>query len=342
MTALAGRLGGRRSTGTGMPKGLVRALAGASAIGLSLIALSGCSLTSAKVDAHGNYATPLGGSHVTPNPTPYSAALVCLAEYARKYNLRAPRLAVWRVNDMTGALDSNGGRPVTQGAMLMAITALGKAGIPLVERYETDPSKLEYGLANEKLIKGDGPPEHPDGRGDHTADYEPIYPGQIDGADYYLTGGITELNANMEADALNVGASNYPRAASLTVPATSKDVINIALDLRLVNTKSLDIVDIVSYQKQIIGRQVGAGAYAFFGNNVIAVSGSKSQQEPTQLATRAVIERAVFEIVADLYGLRDTRYCLSPGADPLSANVVDGYGAPQPADPPPAQSASTR
>ncbi|HEY1426349.1 MAG TPA: holdfast anchoring protein HfaB [Caulobacteraceae bacterium] len=313
-----------------------RALAGASAIGLGLLTLSGCGTTT-KLDARGNYATPLGAAHVTPNPTPYSGALVCLAEYARKYNLRAPRLAVWRVNDMTGALDNNGGRPVTQGAMLMAITALGKAGIPLVERYETDPSKLEYGLANEKLIKSDSPPEHQDGRGDHSSDYEPIYPGQIDGADYFLTGGITELNSNIETEALNVGASNYPKAASVTVPSTNKDVINIALDLRLVNTKSLDIADIVSYQKQIIGRQVGAGAYAFFGNNVLAVSGSKSQQEPTQLATRSVIERAVFEIVADLYGLRDTQYCLSPAADPLSANVVDGYAA---ADPPPAQRAA--
>jgi len=295
-----------------------RSLLGVAAVGVA--ALGGCAET--HVQANGNYVTPIGNSAVTANPTPYSAALFCLADYARRNNLPAPRVAVGKVTDMTGQLDTNGGRPVTQGAQLMAITALGKAGIPLVERYETDPSKLEYGLANNRLIKNSN--THADG------DYEPIYPGQIDGAQFFLTGGVTEMNTNIVTDSVGVTGDSLTHSAGATLVGASRYVMNIGIDLRLVNTKSLDIEDIVSYQKQIIGRQVGAGAYSFFGNNVITVNASAGGQEPTHLATRSVIERAVFEIVANLYGMRDTRYCLNPAQDPLSTDVVESSAAAAP------------
>jgi curli production assembly/transport component CsgG/holdfast attachment protein HfaB len=295
----------------------LRSVVAATALGAFALSLGACA-TNPRVASGGNYVQPIGNSQVTPNPTPYSDALVCLAEYARHYGLRAPRVSVWKVNDLTGQLDSNGGRPVTQGAQLMAITALGKAGIPLVERYETDPSKLEYALENNRLVRSN----------DATApanDYEPILPGQIDGADYFLTGGVTELNNNIQSDNVSVGMTSTTHSSAYASPAIggSRYVLNIGIDLRLVNTKTLDIVDIVSYQKQIIGRQVGIGAYAFLGNNIINASAATGAQEPTHLATRAVIERAVFEIVANLYGMRDTGACLNPAHDPLAEDDRD-------------------
>ena len=36
---------------------------------------------------------------MTSNPTPYSLALVCIGQYARQYNLRAPRIAIGRIGD---------------------------------------------------------------------------------------------------------------------------------------------------------------------------------------------------------------------------------------------------
>ena len=301
----------------GPAKGAFRLFAGVAASAIAALTLSACSTP--HVQADGNYATPIGASAVTANPTPYSAALFCLADYARRNHLPAPRVAVWKVNDMTGQLDNNGGRPMTQGAQLMAITALGKAGIPLVERYETDPSKLEYGLENNRLIRNS--------HSNEAGDYEPIYPGQIDGAQFFLTGGITELNSNIVTQTLGVSGGNFVRNAGSSLVGANRYVMNIGIDLRLVNTKSLAIEDIVSYQKQIIGRQVGAGGYAFFGNNVITVNASTGGLEPTHLATRSVIERAVFEIVANLYGMHDTRYCLHPDQDPLAADVVEPDGA---------------
>src|SRR5690348_11683617 len=148
-------------------------------VALSFI-LTGCVSLTAGPD--GKYAQPIGDAPVTENPTPYSAALSCLGAYARQAGLVPPHVAVGRINDLTGQLDSNGGRPVTQGAMLMAISALGKAGIPLVERYETDVPKLEFDLADNRLISKEAPSPQTGQR-----DYKAILPGQVSGSDYFLT-----------------------------------------------------------------------------------------------------------------------------------------------------------
>ena len=59
------------------------------------MALSGCALPVA--GASGNYAHPIGNATVTANPTPYSAALVCLANYGRQARIVAPRIAIGRI-----------------------------------------------------------------------------------------------------------------------------------------------------------------------------------------------------------------------------------------------------
>lgn len=61
---------------------LIRSVSGAAA---SALLLAGC--VSPTAGPSGLYATPIGNAPVTANPTPYSAALYCLADYARRYNL---------------------------------------------------------------------------------------------------------------------------------------------------------------------------------------------------------------------------------------------------------------
>lgn len=280
------------------------------------LALTGC--ISATPGPDGNYTRPIGGAPVTENPTPYSAALDCLADYASQARLVPPHIAVARISDLTGQLDSNGGRPVTQGAMLMAISALGKAGVPLVERYETDVPKLEFDLANNKLVSDQ--PLTPDSP---RRDYRPVYPGEVSGSDYFLTGGITELNTSIRNNSASIGVTGASHPEVTHTGDANSYVMNIGLDLRLVNTSSLDIVDIVSYQKQIIGYQVGAGLFAFFGNQVLSVSGQSSAEEPMHLATRSLIERAVVEIVAKLYHLPPGS-CFDSRSDPLRGDPRPG------------------
>ena len=277
----------------------------AAGIALASLTLSGC--ISPVAGPSGLYATPIGNAPVTSNATPYSTALVCLSGYARQYNIHAPRIAVGRIADYTGKAEDNGGRQITQGASLMAISALAKAGAPLVERYDTSVSELELKYANNKLIS-DGP------QGPSPA-YRKIVAGQVPGSDFYVVGGITELNYNIRSVGLDAAGGKQDATKGSGQITGKQYVMNVAMDLRLVETKTLEVVDVVSYQKQIIGREVGAGFFKFFGTNVIDVSAGQGALEPVQLAVRSLIERGMVEMIANLYGAPGPHACI--GDDPL-------------------------
>ena len=71
----------------------------------------------------------------------------------------------------------------------MAMSAFSKAGINLVERFDTSVAELELRYANNRLI------------GDEAAEngFRLIPAGSIPGSDYHLVGGITELNYNIRS-----------------------------------------------------------------------------------------------------------------------------------------------
>lgn len=301
-------------------KRLVRA-AGLAAVGS--LALSGC--VSPVAGPSGNYARPIGSATVTPNPTPYSAALVCEAQYARQAGIAAPRIAIGRIADYTGKAEADGsGRKLTQGASLMAMSAFAKAGMPLVERFDTSVSELELKYANNKLIS-DNPRPAPD----MPAEYRRILAGQVPGSDFYVAGGITELNFNIRSAGFDAaGGDPDPKDFKGTLRGRLF-VMNIGLDLRLVNTRTLEVVDVISYQKQVIGREVGAGIFDFFNGNLFDISAGEGAMEPMQLAVRSLVERAVVEMTANLYGMSGPEACLN--SDPLGNGVTGLTGGYVPA-----------
>ena len=310
------------ATGRPVRSRAMRAVALVSCAGL---ALSACVSPVAGPD--GKYAEAIGNAPVTANATPYSSALVCLAAYAHQYGVRAPRIAVGRIADYTGKAEDNGGREVTQGASLMAISALAKAGVPLVERYDTSVSELELKYANNKLISdaADAAPAGPGG----AAPYRHIVAGQVPGSDFYLVGGITELNYNIRSSGFDGQGGKVDATKGTGQLTASLYVMNVAIDLRLIETKTMEVVDVVSYQKQIIGREVGAGFFRFFGSNVVNVSAGEGGLEPVQLAVRSVLEREVTEMVANLYGAPGPSACMS--SDPLEDPTVGVTGGFTPA-----------
>lgn len=296
---------------------------------VAALALSGC--VSATSGGDGLYARAVGDAPVTSNPTPYSPALVCLSAYARQYNLNAPRIAVGRIADYTGKEESDGsGRKITQGASLMAMSALAKAGARLVERYDTSVSELELKYANNKLISDDVAATAPAGAGQPgqppSTPYRRILAGQVPGSDFYLVGGITELNFNIRSSGLDAQGGDQDPTKGQGLVTGKLYVMNVGLDLRLVETRTLEVVDVISYQKQIIGREVGAGFFDFLGGNVINISAGEGALEPIQLAVRSVVERAVVEMMANLYGAPGPEGCLA-GGDPLGGRtgLTGGY-----------------
>ena len=278
------------------------------AAAVSMLALTGCVTPFA--NDQGLYASPIGNAPVTANPTPYSPALVCMANYARATNKIAPRIAVGRVLDYTGKEDIEGGRKVTQGASLMAMSAFSKAGAKLVERFDTSVSELELKYANNKLIGSDGP------QGD--SDFRQIMAGEIPGSDYYFVGGITELNSNIRSLGADAFVGDLDAADMKGHAGFKLFVINVGVDLRLVNTKTLVVEDVISYQKQIIGREISAGIFDFANGNVFDIGVGERAMEPIQLAIRSTIERAVLEMTANLYGVANS--------DPCGALAEDASG----------------
>ncbi len=227
------------------------------------------------------------------NETPYSAALRCMAGYTAQ---RPIRIAVGQIADYTGKSESdNSGRKITQGAALMAMSGLSKAGVRLVERFDTSVAEMELKYANNRLIGADG--ATPAG----GADYRQIIAGSIPGSDYYLVGGITELNFNIRSVGASADGGETATNGLKGQTGGNMYVMNVGLDLRLVDTKTLQVVDVISYQKQIIGHQVSVGVFDFLGSNFFDASIGQSALEPIQLAVRSVIERAVLEMTSRLY-----------------------------------------
>jgi len=273
----------------------------------------------------GQYATPVGNAPVTVNPTPYSLALVCLAQYAREHNINAPRIAIGRIAAYTGKEESDGsGRKITQGASLMAISAFAKAGVPLVERYDTSVSELELKYANNKLIS-----DHPTPGATAPTDYRRILAGQVPGSDFYVAGGITELNFNIRSGGVSFEGGGLNTADLRGGVGGSIFVMNIGLDLRLINTRTLEVVDVISYQKQIVAHQVSAGVFKIFNNNAFDLNAGTGALEPLQLGVRSVIERATVEMVANLYGMPGPEACMQ--TDPLGNATVGATGSFTPA-----------
>jgi curli biogenesis system outer membrane secretion channel CsgG len=295
----------------------------AALVSAAAMALAGCATPVA--GPGGNYAKAIGTAPVTANPTPYSAALVCLAGYARANHVAAPRIAVGRIADYTGKAEADGsGRKVTQGASLMAMSAFAKAGVPLVERFDTSVSELELKYANNKLIS-----DTPNAAPNMPAEYRRILAGQVPGSDFYIAGGITELNFNIRSSGFDFAGGDVDVDDLKGSAGGRLFIMNVGLDLRLVNTRTLEVVDVISYQKQVIGREVSLGFFDFLNGNVFDVSAGTGALEPMQLAVRSLVERAVIEMTANLYGMPGPQGCLS--YDPLETGTVGLTGAYVPA-----------
>ena len=262
--------------------------------------LAGCAST--RFDpATGLYAEPVGGAPATANATPLTGALICLADNAAGRGLLAPRLAVGEIADLTGKLDLETGRRVTQGASLFAVTAFGRAGVPLVERADRTVAEVERTYAAAQVLS-----DAPSGAGEAPGPLRPIHPGQIAGSRFYLVGGITELNYNIESSGGDIRVGAIDPEDPKTGVGGSRFVMNVAVDLRLVDSISQEVVAIAAYQKQIVGREIRAGVFDILGGVAVDLSGGRSALEPLQLGVRALIERGVYDVAAELYGLTDS------------------------------------
>lgn len=241
-----------------------------------------------------------GGAEVVDNSTAYSGGLDCLARTA---TTARPRIAVGEVGDLTGRFSSLDGTVATQGAALMVMSALARAGFPLAERLDTRVAQLELDYANSRLIGPDGQP---------TEDYRRVFAGSIAGSDYIVLGGITELNFNLHSGVAEARIGPV-------VGGRRHYAMTVGLDLRLVDATDLRVIDVVSQSKVIRGHEIRAGVFEFIGDTTLDIGLGERAQEPVHTAIRTIVESAVFDLVSGLAG---------PAAQTCSAAGTANAGAP--------------
>jgi len=269
---------------------------------LFALALPGC----AKLDrirlAPGETAIPTGPA-VRANRTPMDPALACLGDMLAAHGGRRPVIAVGDVRDFTGKYSISEGAAITQGGALMVSSALGKLGpaVQLAERFDPTIAERELGYTDRRQL-GDGAPHLP-GPGATAVPWLPYFGGSIAASDYYIVGGITELNYDIRSGGLETRIGQVgPKARTYTE--------SVAVDLRVVDTRSLLVVKTVSLTKQFTGYEVGFNVFRFFGSALFDVNLGAKGQEPLQLGVRTALEDATLQLVAAV-AKTDPRPCLA-------------------------------
>jgi curli biogenesis system outer membrane secretion channel CsgG len=264
--------------------------------------LSGCSTPMSlnrQVVAPGE-APVLMGTPVRSNVTPLEGSLACLARKLSAAGQPPLVIGVGDIKDFTGRYSINEGNVVTQGGSLMLFSALGKLGgtVRVAERFDPTIAERELGYMDRRQL-GNGQTQEVNGQ---KVPWLPYYGGTIQATDFYIAGGITEVNYNIASGGAEAALNNIGFKGRTYTQS-------VAIDMRIVDTRSLMVIDAVSLSKQFTGYEVGANTFRFFGLSLIDVNVGTKAQEPLQLGIRAAIEEATIRLVSRVSGL-DSAECL--------------------------------
>lgn len=236
--------------------------------------------------------TPLYGAPVQTNNTPYTA---CLEGLAKTTTSRKPTLTIGHISDKTGQKDYatyTESSELTQGVSEMVISAFFKTRqVTLTERLDIRVPLAEQQLVQSKAISA------------------PVGKMNVVPANFVVLGALTELNYNISSG----GARLFVAGSGGGV---RRAVINVGLDLRLIDVRSFRTLYVTSLQKQVVGYEVEAGIYRFFGDQLIEFDTGAVKNEPLQLGVRSVVELATYQILTEGLGFPavEDEHC-EPGAD---------------------------
>ena len=260
-----------------------------------------CSILGAcgTMPSEGMHVTPFVGAPVTDNQTPYS---LCLGELAKLPAGNPPQIAVGDIRDKTGQRSNDyytDSSMLTQGVSEMLISALYKTRrVGIAERMDLSIPMTEKQLAEMNLLAG---------RGLNLAP-TPV--------DFIVLGALTELNYNI----LSSGTRLFINGIGGGVRQAT---INVGLDLRVVDVRTFRTLYVTSLQKQIIGFEVEAGVFSFFGNNLVEFDAGALRNEPLQVGVRSVVEMGVLQILTEGFGLPTPENCALTRVDPRTGDLVN-------------------
>ena len=238
----------------------------------------------------------------TPNRTPLTAKLECYGDRLQAHDMGHTSIAVGNIRDYTGKASDLEGLLITQGGSLMAYTALGNMapGITIHERFDTAVADAELNYISKRQL-GDGRMhEAPDAQGNNSepVPWKPYYGGSVLQSDYYIVGGITEVNYNIQSGGAELFVDQVGGKGRIFT-------MNVGVDLRIVGSQTLKVYDTISIQKQVSGYEVGASVFRFFDSDLWDVNAGAKNQEPLQLAVRMAIEESVLGLVQTVTGVSE-------------------------------------
>jgi len=184
-------------------------------------------------------------------------------------------LAVYEITDNTGQMKDMGSSVVTQGATDMLITALQRSRqFQVLDRAGFNDFMNEQNLQSEnRLSTGEGP-----------------MVGEMIGADYIIDGSITEYQVDRKTGGIGLSIGGLGGSKEYALATT-------AIDLRLVETTSGEVVWAESFKGEIEGERVGVETFSFMGDNIVEFETGRGEQEVINLVIRTLLEEAVFEMV---------------------------------------------
>ena len=258
----------------------------------SVSLLTGCTVDKTNGGPYPRQMHVLKGPAITENTTDYTSGLFCVSD--RISLNRKIRITVDKIPDKSGKVNSKEGYKLSQGVESMAITALTKINaIQVIERRNIDTFNIEQELMKDKRIGDNRIYKISGGR---KIKYKPLLSGKVHGADYFITGAITEVNYNLSSGGQIINLSGL-EIGTKTVR------MNVAMDLRIVDVNNLSVLDSISLQKQFIGKRTKAGIYRFYDNDIVNFDAGSSIDEPLQVGVRSLVERGVAHLVGRIFNI---------------------------------------
>lgn len=256
--------------------------------------MMGCASVKMQILAKGE-APVVVGPAVRDNITPLDSAMTCYnTKLATKLAGKKLQVAVGEIKDYTGKVAESQGAGITQGGSLMLFSGLYKLkdAVNIHDRFDMRVTDAELRYIGLKQL-GDGINHEVSGQ---KVPWIPYFGGSVKKSEYTILGGITELNYNIHSSGAEFRINQLG-------PAARVYTMNVAIDLRLVNTQTLEVVSAVSLQKQFTGFEVGFELFRFYNNDLYDVNIGNKSQEPLQLGIRAIIEESVLRLLADATGV---------------------------------------
>ena len=183
-------------------------------------------------------------------------------------------VAVFKMVDKTGERKATGASVVSQGATDMLITALVRSRhFEVLDRVVDNNIMQEQDLQKNNLLSsGDNPSVN-----------------QLKGADYFITGAVTEYQVDKKTGGIGIAIAGLGGSSEYAVAKT-------AIDLRIIDSTSGEVVWSRSLKDEIRGEKVNLQAFSFMGSNIVELETGKGKQEVINLVLRNLIEEGIFEL----------------------------------------------